>query len=185
MLSHNNVIQHISILDTTLADTISDTFISNTAISDTFISNTAISDSFISNISTSNTSISKFICNSCNKIFNTNSHLTQHKNKKNPCFNIKLITNTIEENNSLTIINDKPFNDFMVKYQELIKQNISINNIICEYQTKNKELTSENLKYKFIIKSILQIINQKKDFTLEIDNLDVDEDIILPLKKYN
>ena len=154
----------------------------------TDMSNTTIVDTDISPISCtsiSNTNISKFICNSCNKIFNTNSHLTQHKNKKNPCFNIKLITNTIEENNSLTIINDKPFNDFMVKYQELIKQNISINNIICEYQTKNKELTSENLKYKFIIKSILQIINQKKDFTLEIDNLDVDEDIILPLKKYN
>ena len=62
---------------------------------------------------------------------------------------------------------------------------ISINNIICEYQTKNKELAAENLKYKFIIKSILQIINQKNDFTLEIDKLDVDEDIILPLKKYN
>ena len=149
------------------------------------ISNTVISNTVISNTVISNTSISKFICNSCNKIFNTNSHLTQHKNKKNPCFTTKLIANTIEENNSLIIINDKPFNDFMVKYQELIKTNISINNIICEYQTKNKELTSENLKYKFIIKSILQIINQKKEFTLEIDNLDVDEDIILPLKKYN
>ena len=177
MPPHNTVMQHISISDTAL----SDTAISNTAISDTDISDTDISP--ISNTSISNANISKFICNSCNKIFNTNSHLTQHKKKKNPCFNIKLITNTIPVNNSLTIIDDKPFNDFMVKYQELIKQNISINNIICEYQTKNKELTSENLKYKFIIKSILQIINQKNDFTLEIDNLDVDEDIILPLKK--
>ena len=177
MPPQNTVMQHISISDTAL----SDTAISDTAISDTDISDTDISP--ISNTSISNTNILKFICNSCNKIFNTNSHLTQHKKKKKPCFNIKLITNTIQVNNSLTNINDKPFNDFMVKYQELIKQNISINNIICEYQTKNKELTSENLKYKFIIKSILQIINQKNDFTLEIDNLDVDEDISLPLKK--
>lgn len=155
----------------------------NTVISNISISDTFISDTPVSNISISNTVISTFICNSCNKIFNTNSHLTQHKNKKNPCFPTKLISNIIGENNSLAIINDKPFNDFMVKYQELIKTNNLINNIICEYQTKNKELTSENLKYKFIIKSILQIINQKKEFTLEIDNLDVDEDIILPLKK--
>ena len=70
----------------------------------------------------------------------------------------------------------------MVKYQELSKQNISITNIICEYQIKNKELTAENLKYKFMIKSILQIINQKN---FEFESLNLDDDIILPIKVYN
>ena len=76
MPPHNTVMQHISISDTAL----SDTAISDTAISDTDISDTDISP--ISNTSISNANISKFICNSCNKIFNTNSHLTQHKKKK-------------------------------------------------------------------------------------------------------
>ena len=129
------------------------------------------------------TPTSNFICNSCNKIFNTKSHLTQHKKKKNPCFAANLITNFVEntiEPNSLVIVNDKPFNDFMVKYQALIKQNSSINNSICEYQTKNKELSAENLKYRLMIKSISHIIYPKKD--VELDNLALDEIIGLPLK---
>ena len=134
-------------------------------------------------ISSTTATSSKFICNNCNKIFNTNSHLTQHKNKKKPCFATNLLTNHNEvKNTSLILVNDKPFNDFMVKYQELLKQNYTINNVISEYQTKNKELIDENIKYKLMIKSIFQIITKKN---LEVSNLELDEIIVLPKKEYN
>jgi hypothetical protein len=119
-----------------------------------------------------------FICNSCNKIFNTNSHLNQHKHKKKPCFPTNFSEPKIDDN-SFALKDDKPFNDFMVKYQSLLKQNSSINNIIFKYQAKNKELSAENLKYKLMIKSILQAIYSKK----ELEGVeDVDELIYLPLK---
>ena len=158
MLSHNNDISNISILDTTISP------------------NIVISNNDISNIP------SNFICNNCNKRFNSKSHLTQHKNKKKPCLSTKLIINKKEENNLLSIFNDKQIEGFIEKYQTLSKQYISINNLICEYQTKNKELASENLRYKLIIKSILQLINQK-NVNVEIVDLDLDKNIILPIKQ--
>ena len=138
----------------------------------------------------------KFICNSCSKIFNSNSHLTQHKNKKNPCF-MQLYSNinnnlgelnkqheTIEGNPiiGLSIVSHKPLNDFMATYQNLVTQSQSTQLVVIEYQKKNKELLTENIRYKSQIKSILQIINSKKDVVDDYYMNHPDELIILPPK---
>lgn len=132
----------------------------------------------------------KFICNDCNKIFNTKSHLTQHKKKKIPCFDSHLYSinldkfneqpeyvNTNDENSLCKIVKNKLLNDFMESYQTLLDQSTINNNIILEYQKVNKQLTEDILKYKLKIKSILQIINSNIQNENDEENL-----IVLPIK---
>ena len=61
----------------------------------------------------------KFICNSCNKLFNTKSHLTQHKNKKNPCF-VQLYSNI---NNNLIELNNQHKN---IETDEIINMSLHL-----------------------------------------------------------
>jgi hypothetical protein len=82
----------------------------------------------------------------------------------------------------LSIVNHKPLNDFMATYQNLVTQSQSTQLVIIEYQKKNKELLSENMRYKSQIKSISQIINLKKDAVDDYYINHPDELIILPPK---
>ena len=91
---------------------------------------------------------------------------------------------TIEGNQiiGLSIVSHKPLNDFMATYQNLVTQSQSTQLVIIEYQKKNKELLSENIRYKSQIKSILQIINSKKDADDDYYINHPDELVILPPK---
>jgi len=86
----------------------------------------------------------KFQCDICEKIFKTNQHLTQHKNKKNPCKKTQDKYEIQNNPNVLEILNDQHFliqqNNILQNNVKRLKEEIKILNI-------KKELTKNFIKY--------------------------------------
>lgn len=110
-----------------------------------------------------------FNCAICNKTFNSNQHLTQHKNKKNPCKQKDPSTDGLHFPKLEDIMNT-PFNNFMLKYQQLLEDNHSKERMILGYHSHQKELFEENRQLKQKLKQINQII---KSSGLESDDSDM------------
>lgn len=114
--------------------------------------------------------MSPYICNICHKSFNSNQHLKQHKNKKNPCFNVSAKQTEIDPNIAISIQNTY-MSDFIVNYQTLVKERELTNKLIEEYKTQKTELLRENKILKKKLKAISQIIHNsnKDDDTVNYD----------------
>lgn len=112
-----------------------------------------------------------YICNICHKSFNSNQHLKQHKNKKNPCYNtvtasiplpIHLTANS-QQDDELNVekpLQNKYLSDFIVTYQKLLQERDLMNQTVEDYKLQKNELLVENKMLKKKIKSISQIISQ-------------------------
>lgn len=111
-----------------------------------------------------------YICNICHKSFNSNQHLKQHKNKKNPCYNavtasiplpIQLTSHSLQDESSVeSPIQNKYLSDFLVTYQKLLQERELINKTVEDYKTQKTELLVENKMLKKKLKAISQIISQ-------------------------
>ena len=114
--------------------------------------------------------MSPYICNICHKSFNSNQHLKQHKNKKNPCYNVSVKQTEIDPNIAISIQNTY-MSDFIVNYQTLVKERELTNKLIEEYKTQKTELLRENKILKKKLKAISQIIHNsnKDDDTVNYD----------------
>ena len=112
-----------------------------------------------------------YICNICHKSFNSNQHLKQHKNKKNPCYNsvtasiplpIQITAgNSLQDDLSVeNPLQNKYLSDFIVTYQKLLQERDLINKTVEDYKNQKNELLVENKCLKKKLKAICQIISQ-------------------------
>jgi hypothetical protein len=102
------------------------------------------------------------MCNKCEKIFKTNQHLTQHKNRKKPCQNINHNDNTSSINNQ----NNQNILEIMKTQQNiLIQENAVLKNNIKDFE---QQLLNISFKQELTQKFIKYILN----------NDNVDEDIL-------
>lgn len=108
-----------------------------------------------------------YICNICHKSFNSNQHLKQHKNKKNPCYNSVTASIPLTTSNSLqdalsieNPLQNKYLSDFIVTYQTLLRERDLINKTVEDYKNQKNELLVENKCLKKKLKAICQIISQ-------------------------
>lgn len=107
--------------------------------------------------------MSPYICNICHKSFNSNQHLKQHKNKKNPCYNVATKQTDIDPNIAVSL-QSTYLSDFIVNYQNLVKERELTNKLIEEFKSQKMELLIENKILKRKLKAISQIIhNSNKD----------------------
>ncbi len=115
-----------------------------------------------------NNKLTKFVCCSCNKEFNTNSHLKQHMSKKNPCFNeLKTDFDTINNNN---VTQDVSLQNIINSYNTIsitLKKNIVTIN---ELKNNNIRLKEENKYLKLKISAIQQIIHTNSDIVSNVSN---------------
>lgn len=104
--------------------------------------------------------MSTYICNICHKSFNSNQHLKQHKNKKNPCYNANISIKQPELDLSvLGSLQNTYLSEFIITYQKLLIERDATNKLIEEYKYQKAELFNENKLLKNKLKSISQIIN--------------------------
>ena len=99
--------------------------------------------------------LTKFVCSSCNKSFNTNSHLKQHMNKKNPCFN-----DTCEPNGNSALEPDMSLQNIINSYSAMTNKLNKNMAIIYDLKKQNKQTNTENKHLKQKLMYIKQIINQ-------------------------
>lgn len=100
-----------------------------------------------------------FKCEICCKVFNTNQHLNQHKNRKKPCQKIN------EINNNKTNLNNEDNLEFINLHNVLIEENNHLKNTIAELQ---KDLFNIELKRQLLKDFIKYVVN----------NDDIDEEIL-------
>jgi hypothetical protein len=113
--------------------------------------------------------MSPYICNICHKSFNSNQHLKQHKNKKNPCYNVATKQTEIDPNIAVSL-QSTYLSDFIVNYQKLVHERELTNKLIEEFKLQKMELLIENKILKKKIKAISQIIhNSNKDDDTEME----------------
>jgi hypothetical protein len=113
--------------------------------------------------------MSPYICNICHKSFNSNQHLKQHKNKKNPCYNVATKQTDIDPNIAVSL-QSTYLSDFIVNYQNLVKERELTNKLIEEFKLQKMELLIENKILKRKLKAISQIIhNSNKDDDTETE----------------
>jgi hypothetical protein len=124
--------------------------------------------------------MSTYICNICHKSFNSNQHLKQHKNKKNPCYNAAVSAKQPELDASiLGSLQNTYLSDFIVTYQKLVVERDSITKLIEEYKAQKAELMNENKLLKNKLKSISHIINNSNNKNInKYDSDDNSEDFI-------
>jgi len=88
----------------------------------------------------------KFQCDICEKIFKTNQHLTQHKNKKKPC-------TKINETHDKSKINNQNVLEILSTQKFLIQQNANLQNTVKQLEeeivilNKKKDITKNFIKY--------------------------------------
>jgi hypothetical protein len=124
--------------------------------------------------------MSTYICNICHKSFNSNQHLKQHKNKKNPCYNAAVSAKQPELDVSiLGSLQNTYLSEFIITYQKLVVERDSITKLIEEYKAQKAELINENKLLKNKLKSISQIINNSNNKKInKYDSDDNSEDFI-------
>ena len=127
-----------------------------------------------------------YICNICHKSFNSNQHLKQHKNKKNPCYNtvtasiplpLQLTSNSIQEHSESTVdvsLQNKYLSDFLVTYQKLLQERELMNQTVEDFKSQKNELISENKMLKKKLKAISQIISQSHTNTVDDESIVTD-----------
>jgi hypothetical protein len=106
------------------------------------------------------------MCNKCEKIFKTNQHLTQHKNRKKPCQNI----NHNDNASSINSQNNQNILEIMKTQQNiLIQENAVLKNNIKDFEQRllnisfKQELSQKFIKYilnnDYVDEDILQNIS--------------------------
>ncbi len=117
--------------------------------------------------------MSTYICNICHKSFNSNQHLKQHKNKKNPCINASSISKQPEiDHNIASSLQNTYMGDFIITYQKLVLERDLSNKLIEEYKLQKAELLRENKNLKKKLRTISQIISSSNK---DDENTDYDD----------